>query len=130
MKYIIMTAMLLSSPASALEIIVSKKHQEMIVIDENKIYQWKVSTGKKGFETPKGQWKPYLVKRMHYSRQYNGAEMPYSIFFYKGYAIHATKEINRLGRPASHGCVRLSLDKAEQLFKMIKSKDVVINITE
>ena len=33
--------------------------------------------------------------------------MPHAIFFHKGYAIHGTDYVSRLGRPASHGCVRL-----------------------
>lgn len=33
--------------------------------------------------------------------------MPHSIFFHGGYAIHGSYEINRLGGPASHGCIRL-----------------------
>ena len=45
--------------------------------------------------------------------------MPYSVFFYGGYAIHGTDKISQLGRPASHGCVRLHPSHAATLFNLI-----------
>jgi hypothetical protein len=46
--------------------------------------------------------------------------MPYSIFFAGGYAIHGSNEISRLGRPASHGCIRLHPGNAAVLFEMVR----------
>ena len=47
--------------------------------------------------------------------------MPYSIFFTgDGHAIHGSYETRRLGRPASHGCVRLAPKNAERLFTLVK----------
>ena len=46
--------------------------------------------------------------------------MPWAIFYDGNYAIHGTDQIKRLGKPASHGCVRLHPDNAEILFKMVK----------
>jgi lipoprotein-anchoring transpeptidase ErfK/SrfK len=46
--------------------------------------------------------------------------MPHSIFFHGGYAIHATDAINKLGRPASHGCIRLHPRNARWLFRLVK----------
>jgi hypothetical protein len=40
----------------------------------------------------------------------NNSPMPYSVFFYKGYAIHGTTELHRLGGPASCGCIRATRD--------------------
>jgi lipoprotein-anchoring transpeptidase ErfK/SrfK len=80
-----------------------------------------ISTGRKGYNTPYGEFKPYNMTRMHYSKKYDNAPMPNSIFFHGGYAIHATYDIQRLGRPASHGCVRLSLDHAKRLYEMVKN---------
>jgi hypothetical protein len=45
--------------------------------------------------------------------------MPHSIFFHNGYAIHGTTEIKRLGRIASHGCVRLHPENAEKLYSLV-----------
>ena len=44
--------------------------------------------------------------------------MPYAVFFTGGYAVHATEYTKRLGTPASHGCVRLSLENAQTFFSL------------
>jgi lipoprotein-anchoring transpeptidase ErfK/SrfK len=46
--------------------------------------------------------------------------MPWSVFFLGGYAIHGTNQIKQLGRPASHGCIRLHPTHASTLFNLIK----------
>lgn len=83
-------------------------------------HTWKVSTGKRGYNTPVGQWRPKSLERMHYSRKYNNSPMPYSIFFKGGYAIHGTNAVRRLGRRASHGCVRLHTDNARTLYSLVR----------
>lgn len=97
--------------------------------DDGERYSWKVSTGRKGYNTPRGNFSPYLLKRMHYSRKYDNSPMPYSIFFRGGYAIHGTKSISRLGRPASHGCIRLAPRNARKLFGLVKRHGARITIT-
>ena len=47
--------------------------------------------------------------------------MPYSIFFDGGYAIHGSYEISHLGRPASHGCIRLHPKNAAILFALVQA---------
>lgn len=81
---------------------------------------WKVSTARRGYRTPIGTWRPKWLHRMHYSRKYNNSPMPHSIFFLGGYAIHGTNAIRRLGRPASHGCIRLHPRNAAKLFALVK----------
>ena len=94
--------------------------QRMKVYQGSKLlYSWKVSTGKKGFSTPTGHYKPKRMQKMHYSKKYNNAPMPYSVFFRGGYAVHGTKSIKRLGRRASHGCVRLHTRHAKKLYSLI-----------
>jgi len=82
--------------------------------------RWKVSTAREGYRTPTGTWRPFMLKKMHYSRKYDNSPMPNSIFFLGGYAIHATYYINQLGRPASHGCVRLHPQNAARLYALVK----------
>lgn len=82
--------------------------------------RWKVSTARDGFYTPRGAWKPYVLKKMHYSRKYDNSPMPHSIFFLGGFAIHATGYVKQLGRPASHGCIRLSPQNAARLFSLVQ----------
>jgi lipoprotein-anchoring transpeptidase ErfK/SrfK len=93
--------------------------QTMDVVVEGEVrHSWKVSTGAKGYRTPRGVWSPYRMHTMWRSRKYDNAPMPHSIFFTGGYAIHATPHVRRLGTPASHGCVRLHPDHARELFEL------------
>ena len=85
-----------------------------------RIYSWKVSTGRGRYRTPTGNYRPTVMRRMHYSSKYNNAPMPHSIFFRGGYAIHGTNHIRRLGRPASHGCVRLHPRNAATLYRLVR----------
>ena len=85
------------------------------------LYTWSVSTARKGYITPKGNYKPYHLAKMHYSTKYDNSPMPYSIFFKGGYAIHGTKSVKRLGQRASHGCVRLHTNNAKKLYNLIRS---------
>jgi lipoprotein-anchoring transpeptidase ErfK/SrfK len=114
---------LLSNPAKAdwVSITVDISDQLMYVENGNGQQEvYPVSTARKGYRTPYGDFSPYYMTKMHYSRKYNNSPMPNSIFFKGGYAIHATYDVKRLGRPASHGCVRLSPDHAERLYYMVK----------
>jgi lipoprotein-anchoring transpeptidase ErfK/SrfK len=84
-------------------------------------YVWKVSTGKTGFETPTGSYKPTRMKVDYRSKTYDDAPMPFAVFFTGGYAIHATGAVAKLGQPASHGCVRLSKDNAAKFYELVDS---------
>jgi len=101
-------------------ITVDKSAQIMIVETPTDQYEWEVFTGLQGYNTPSGNFQPFLLKPMHYSSKYENAPMPNSIFFHGGYAIHATYDIKHLGRPASHGCIRLSPRDAKWLFQLVK----------
>ena len=81
---------------------------------------WKVSTARSGYHTPRGTYRPTRMHTMWHSRKYDMSPMPYSIFFRGGYAIHGTGSVKALGRPASHGCVRLHPANARELFSMVK----------
>jgi len=120
-----LAALLLLMPASAqaTQIVarVSVSAQTLYVyLDGQLRYEWPVSTGRSGYVTPRGEWSPTWLSRWHRSRQYNNAPMPFAIFYHEGYAIHATEAIYNLGRPASHGCVRLHPDNASLLFAMVE----------
>jgi hypothetical protein len=59
----------------------------------------------------------------HFSRQWDNAPMPHSIFFTSvGHAIHGTYESAYLGSAVSHGCVRLSTENATQLYDLVKAE--------
>jgi hypothetical protein len=107
-------------------IIIDKSAQKMTVtVNGEDRYTWPVSTGRSGYDTPSGDFQPFRMEKEHYSREWDDAPMPHSIFFTKiGHAIHGTYEVRNLGRPASHGCVRLAPQNAATLFALIKDEGV------
>lgn len=125
-----LAGVLMSGPAEAsakarsvpvVQIAVDISSQSMAVnVDGFPYAYWKVSTARDGYYTPRGAWRPFALKRMHYSRKYDNAPMPNSIFFLGGYAIHATGYVKALGRPASHGCVRLHPQNAQRLYALVQ----------
>lgn len=118
---LLLLPMLAAQALAKLEIDVDLSSQRMNVkVDGQHYATWPISSGRRGYYTPRGTWKPKWLKRMHYSRKYDNAPMPWSIFYYGGYAIHGTYATSRLGRPASHGCIRLHPKNAEKLFRLVQ----------
>jgi len=110
-----------SKQQSGVRIAIDISSQSMVVSVDGRTYgRWKVSTARDGYYTPRGAWRPYMLKKMHYSRKYDNSPMPHSIFFLGGYAIHATGYTKSLGRPASHGCIRLHPSNAAKLYSLVK----------
>jgi lipoprotein-anchoring transpeptidase ErfK/SrfK len=97
-------------------------NQTMTVSENgNVLYSWKVSTGRGPYRTPRGTFRPVRMHKMWYSRKYDNAPMPNSLFFTnRGHAIHATAAVRNLGRPASHGCIRLSSRDAKALYDLVE----------
>jgi hypothetical protein len=103
-------------------ITVNKTTQRLSVsINGEPRYQWPVSTARWGYSTPNGTYRPERLERTWYSRKYDMSPMPYSIFFDGGYAIHGSYEISHIGRPASHGCIRLHPRNAAVLFSLVSA---------
>ncbi|RFC68040.1 MULTISPECIES: L,D-transpeptidase [Mesorhizobium] len=97
--------------------------QTMTVTDGGRIlHRWPVSTARNGYYTPRGSYKPTRMHKMWYSRKYDMTPMPYSVFFRGGYAIHGTTQVKRLGRPASHGCVRLATGNARAFYELVRMR--------
>jgi lipoprotein-anchoring transpeptidase ErfK/SrfK len=107
--------------SSAVLVNVDKTNQKMTVfLDGIKKYEWPVSTGKAGYSTPSGTYTATSMNEIWYSKQWDNAPMPHSIFFMKdGHAIHGSNDMKNLGYPASHGCVRLSPGNAAVLFALV-----------
>ncbi len=112
----------LEAKATFLDIKVSISGQMMSFVDpySRERVEWPVSTARPGKITPKGTYQPYLMREMHYSSLYNNAPMPYSIFYSGHYAIHGTDRTEKLGSPASSGCVRLHPENAKRLFQLVE----------
>lgn len=106
-----------------LDILVDKATQRMLVIQDGYIrYMWPVSTGRDNMQTPNGVYAPQRLERNWFSSAYYDSPMPFSIFFHHGYAIHGSYAIDRLGGPASHGCVRLHPHHAAILFDLVQQE--------
>jgi len=117
--------MLATAPTAALAkvaITVDKDNQIMTVaVDGVQRYQWPVSTGNPSHETPNGKFQTFRMEPDHFSKEFDDAPMPNSIFFTKqGHAIHGTFSEKSLGTPVSHGCVRLSRAHAATLYDLVK----------
>ena len=120
-----LAAIVIAAPARAdLLIHVDKSRQQMTVtVDGVERYVWPVSTGGSGYDTPSGDWKPFRMEKDHFSREWDDAPMPNSIFFtMEGHAIHGTLEAKNLGKPVSHGCVRLSRANSQILWDLVKQQ--------
>lgn len=114
---------LLSFATARADVVVTidKTAQRLTVeVDGSSRYRWPVSTARWGYSTPNGSYRPQWLARKWFSRKYDWSPMPYSIFFNEGYAIHGSYEISHLGRPASHGCIRLHPENAAVLFALVK----------
>jgi hypothetical protein len=115
------TGLSTAADAGSLRISIDLSSQRMHVKSHGEtVYSWPISSGRAGYHTIRGTFKPKYMTRMHYSKKYDNAPMPNSIFFHGGYAIHGTYATGRLGRPASHGCVRLSPGNAKTLYNLVK----------
>jgi lipoprotein-anchoring transpeptidase ErfK/SrfK len=113
--------MTIESWSASLEARIDVSSQTMTVSQYGRVlYNWPVSTARPGYVTPRGTYRPQSLHRMWYSRKYEMSPMPYSVFFRGGYAIHGTNYVKSLGRPASHGCVRLHTSNAATFYSMVK----------
>ena len=106
--------------ASVLARIDISEQRMTVFVDGRRAARWPISTARRGYRTPVGTFRPGRMYKRYFSKKYHGSPMPYSVFFHGGYAIHGTNAVRSLGRPASHGCVRLHTDNARQLFTLIK----------
>jgi hypothetical protein len=108
--------------SSSILIAIDKAKQKMTVsVDGVQQYEWPVSTGRAGYSTPSGTYTPTSMNEVWYSQEWDNAPVPHAIFFVKdGHAIHGSYEVKTLGKPVSHGCVRISPQNAATLFALVK----------
>ena len=114
-----------ADPGSAdVFISVDKDTQRMaVLVDGEQRHFWRVSTGLAQYDTPTGSFTPFRLAKDHFSKEWDDAPMPHSIFFTtRGHAIHGSDATKRLGSPASHGCIRLSRENAAILFNLVKEQ--------
>jgi L,D-transpeptidase catalytic domain len=100
-----------------------------VAADGGETYVWPISSGKAGHLTPTGRYRPQRMYVLIHSLKYDNAPMPHSIFFRGGYAIHGSNALAMLGRPASHGCIRLAPGNASVLFDLVRRQGASISIS-
>jgi lipoprotein-anchoring transpeptidase ErfK/SrfK len=107
---------------SAVLINIDKAKQKMaIFLGGLEKYEWPISTGRTGYSTPSGTYTATSMNEIWYSKQWDNAPMPHSIFFIKdGHAIHGSYDLKNLGKPVSHGCVRISPENAAELYALVE----------
>lgn len=110
-----------AASASTVRATVDLSQQRMTVyVAGRKKYSWRVSTGKKGWRTKTGAYTPYAQRERFYSTKWN-MSLPYlTMIGYDGTAVHGTYQTSRLGRPASHGCIRLSVSNARRFYRLVQ----------
>jgi lipoprotein-anchoring transpeptidase ErfK/SrfK len=115
-----------STTEAAVLITIDKSAQRMTVsVDGTRRWTWPVSTGVRSYDTPNGSYRAFRMEKDHFSKEWDEAPMPHSIFFTrKGHAIHGSYQTRRLGRRASHGCVRLSPANAAKLYTLVEQQGV------
>ncbi len=97
--------------------IVSLGKQRVTIYDaDGSILQARVSSGRPGYETPAGIYSVLQKEQFHTSNLYDDAEMPFmQRLTWSGIALHAGE---LPGHPASHGCIRMPYEFAEQLYDL------------
>ena len=118
-----------ASAHAELVVNISKSQQRVaVIVNGSEAYRWPVSTGRRGYATPSGVYHPERLERHWYSRKYENSPMPWSVFFHGGYAVHGTLEVSHLGRPVSHGCVRLKPEQAYTLYSLIQREGLDVTL--
>ena len=118
-------AVAFAAPAAAAIVVnIDKDTQSMTVtVDGAPRYVWPVSTGRPGYDTPNGTFRPNRMDADHLSQEWDNAPMPHTIFFdLHGHAIHGFNDTRRIGSPASHGCVRLAPQNAAIAVHLVEAQ--------
>lgn len=124
---VLATAFAVSPAFADLNITVDKTAQTLTVARDGQVlHNWPVSTGRTGHFTPAGNFRAFRLEKDHFSKEFDDAPMPHSVFFTeRGHAIHGSFETKKLGRPASSGCVRLAPENAKTLFELVQAEGVL-----
>lgn len=78
-----------------------------------------VSTGVNSVETVTGTYRIYAKYNKYYMTgpEYAYPDVPYTMFFYKGYSIHGTYWHDNFGTPMSYGCVNMKTEEAAWIYE-------------
>lgn len=98
--------------------------QKLIAWEGNKIFLESPISSGKWYPTPTGEFR--IWAKLKYTKMEGGIKgtssyyylpnVPYTMYFFKGFGLHGTYWHNNFGQPMSHGCVNLPTPVAEKLF--------------
>lgn len=112
---LLVTAVPFAQAAGGKRVVINKSRQVLRAYEGNElVFQTRISTGKRGKETPNGYFRAGGKHRMHYSSRYHNAPMPYSVVVAGNYFIHGYTSVPNY--PASNGCIRLPIPEAEWFY--------------
>jgi len=114
-----------SAPAGAAILITINKSTQLMAVEVDGAlrWTWPVSTGQLAYDTPSGRYTAFRMEADHFSKEWDDAPMPHSIFFtQQGHAIHGYLNTRNIGSPASHGCVRLEPENAAKLYALVEQQ--------
>lgn len=114
-----------ASPQGPLHLVINTRKQRIYVFVGETLIGWdRISTGRRGYRTTPGTYSILEKRVRHFSNLYDNAPMHYmQRLTWAGMAIHAGRVT---GRPASHGCIRLTTSFAKQLFAVTSVGTTVV----
>lgn len=104
--------------------------QRLTAYEGNKsVFSALISGGLPRTPTVTGKFRVYskLVSTRMSGPGYDLPGVPYTMYFYKGYAIHGTYWHNNFGHPMSHGCVNMRTQDAAWLFNWASVGTLVVS---
>jgi lipoprotein-anchoring transpeptidase ErfK/SrfK len=94
-------------------------NQLLIAYEGDTAVRWvSVSTGLPDTPTVAGQFRIYVKyeSTLMTGDHYYLPNVPYTMYYYRGYGLHGTYWHSNFGRPMSHGCINLPTPEAEWLY--------------
>ena len=114
-----------AAPACAkVTIAIDQSTQHMTVsVDGAVRYSWPVSTGRAGYGTPNGTFRPNRMEPSHFSRVFDNAPMPHSIFFTgAGHAIHGSLDVRTSAAPPRMAACGFRPITLTTLFQLVEAE--------
>jgi LysM repeat protein len=108
-----------SAPTSGKWIDINLATQSLVAYEGQRPVYWAtVSTGLARTPTVKGRFRIYSKYRSTTMSGpgYRYTNVPYVMFFYRGYSLHGCYWHNNFGQPMSHGCVNMRTSDAQWLY--------------
>jgi hypothetical protein len=95
---------------------------------QNTVLTAVVSTGTRIYPTVVGRFRIYAKYRSTYMSGpgYSLPNVPWTMYFYRGYAIHGTYWHSNFGTPMSHGCVNMKTAEAKWLYEWAPKGTLVV----